>query len=176
MSTSAQLRKNTAQHAPKNVLSKGDDRKIAVVMDRVITHLDSRFKLTGLGFRLEYVKSIKLSELVDIIKSYDKRSEFARLTKQDSFIKPDGGILLLREAKDEKYKRIALAVEAQPVIRLARGEVRIEQHRTEARHEQCGRENELLLQALAAHLRHLQRVIPPQQFEFARPSFVVEFR
>lgn len=111
MATSEQLRKNKEQHKPKNILSKGDDKKIAAVMDRVITHLNTRFKLADLGYSLEYVKSIKLSELIDIIKSYDKRSEFATLTKKDSFIKPDGGILLLRKVKDENYKRIALAVE-----------------------------------------------------------------
>ena len=111
MSTSDQLRKNKLQHTPKNVLSKGDDKKIAEVMGEVMIHLNSRFKLTNMGYYLEYVKSIKLSELIDIIKSYDKRTAFATLTKADTFIKPDGGILLLRKTKDEKYKRIALAVE-----------------------------------------------------------------
>jgi len=96
---------------PKNALSKGDDKKIAEVMDDVIAHLNSRYKLADLGWYLEYVKSIKLTELIGIIKSYDKRTEFATLTKSDAFIKPDGGILLLRKTKDKKYKRIALAVE-----------------------------------------------------------------
>lgn len=80
-------------------------------MAKVVEHLNERFKLAELGYYLEYVKSIKLSELISIIKSYDKRTEFATLTKADTFIKPDGGILLLRKKADEKYKRIALAVE-----------------------------------------------------------------
>lgn len=111
MSTSDQLRQNATQHTPKNTLSKGDDKKIAIVMADVVKHLNDRFKLSDLGYYLEYVKSIKLSELVGIIKSYDKRSEFAMLTKIDSYIKPDGGVLLLRKAEDETYKRIVLAVE-----------------------------------------------------------------
>ncbi len=111
MSTSDQLRQNTSQHLPKNTLSKGDDRKIAIVMAKVIEHLNARFKLADLGYYLEYVKSIKLAELVGIIKGYDKRTEFAPLTKDDSYIKPDGGILVLRKTEDKHYKRIALAVE-----------------------------------------------------------------
>jgi hypothetical protein len=57
---------------PKNTLSKGDDRKIAIVMAKVIEHLNARFKLAELGYYLEYVKSIKLSELVGIIKRLRK--------------------------------------------------------------------------------------------------------
>ncbi len=111
MLKSDSLRARKAQHLPKNTLSKGDDKKVANVMNRVIRHLDSRFKLSDLGYYLEYVKSIKLSELMGIIKGYDKRSEFAVLDKQDSYIKPDGGILVLRKKDNENYKRIALAVE-----------------------------------------------------------------
>ena len=111
MSKSDSLRQRKNQHLPKNILSKGDDKKIAVVMDKVIKHLDSRFNLAHLGYYLEYVKSIKLSELIGIIKGYDKRAEFATLSKQDSYIKPDGGILVLRKKDSPNYRRIALAVE-----------------------------------------------------------------
>jgi type II restriction enzyme len=96
---------------PKNTLSKGDDRKVAVVMAIVIEHLGNRFKLSQEGYYLEYVRSVKLAELIDIIKKYDKRTEFSLLTKQDSSIKPDGGVLLLRKVDDKNYKRIVLAVE-----------------------------------------------------------------
>ena len=105
MSTSDQLRKNVSQHSPKNTLSKGDDKKIAEVMARLVEHLNERFKLDSLGYYLEYVPSIKLSELIGIIKSYDKRAEFSPLTKEDSFIKPDGGILLLRKKDDSRVKK-----------------------------------------------------------------------
>lgn len=111
MSTSEQLRKNVNQHSPKNTLSKGDDKKVALVMARVIEHLNSRFKLNDLGFYLEYIRSIKLSELIGIIKAYERRTEFAVLAKEDSHIKPDGGIIVLRKRDDDAYKRIALAVE-----------------------------------------------------------------
>lgn len=111
MSTSDQLRNNTSQHLPKNIFSKGDDKRIAKVMGTVVSYLDKRYKLGDLGFYLEYVSSIKLSELIGIIRSYDKRIEFAELEKSDSFMKPDGGILVLRKKEDEHYKRIALAVE-----------------------------------------------------------------
>lgn len=111
MSTSKQLRQNLAQHLPKNTLSRDDDKKIARVMGRVIEYLNERFKLSELGYYFEYVKSIKLSELIGIINDYGKRTEFSTLTKQDSHMKPDGGVLLLRKKEDEHYKRIALAVE-----------------------------------------------------------------
>jgi type II restriction enzyme len=111
MSTSDQLRQSTSQHLPKNTISKADDKKIAIVMAKVVAHLNERFKLDSLGFYLEYVPSIKLSELIGIIKGYDKRVEFSSLNKAESFIKPDGGILLLRTKNGSSYKRITLAVE-----------------------------------------------------------------
>ncbi|SRR3989338_8382184 len=111
MARSDQLRRNKKQHKPKNTLSKGDDKKVLEVMGEVIKHLDQRFRLEELGYYIEYTKTIKLSELIDIIKSYEKRTEFAVLEKQDSYIQPDGGVLLLRKRDDEKYKRIVIAVE-----------------------------------------------------------------
>ncbi len=47
MLKSDSLRARKAQHLPKNTLSKGDDKKVANVMNRVIRHLDSRFKLSA---------------------------------------------------------------------------------------------------------------------------------
>src|SRR3989344_4534313 len=111
MNKSDSLRKRKAQHLPKNALSAGDDKKVSVVMGLVIKHLNNRFKLAELGYYLEYVKSIKLTELISIIKSYDKRTEFAALTYEDTYIKPDDGVLVLRKKDDENYKRIALVVE-----------------------------------------------------------------
>src|SRR5215813_11349334 len=97
MSNSETLRQNKNQHLPKNILSKGDDKKIGEVMGRVVQHLNERFKLNSLGYYLEYVSSIKLSDLIGIIKGYNQRVEFSVLEKSDSYIKPDGGILLLRK-------------------------------------------------------------------------------
>lgn len=105
------LRQNKAQHKPKNTLSKGDDKQVLEVMEDVIEHLGERFKLEELGYYIEYTKTVKLAELIDIIKSYEKRTEFAILEKESSFIKPDGGVLLLRKHDDDNYKRIIVAVE-----------------------------------------------------------------
>ena len=111
MNKSDSLRQRKKQHLPKNTLSVGDDKKVAVVMGSVIEHLNTRFNLVELGYYLEYVKSIKLAELIGIIKSYNKRTEFATLTNEEAYIQPDGGVLVLRKKEDENYKRIALAVE-----------------------------------------------------------------
>ena len=111
MNKSDSLRKRKRQHLPKNILSKGDDKKVVGAMQRVVEHLDKRFKLANFGYYLEYVKLIKLSELIGIIKGYGKRNEFATLTKENAFMKPDGGILVLRKQDDKDYRRIVLAVE-----------------------------------------------------------------
>ncbi len=111
MSTSEQLRHNAHQHVPKNTLSKGDDKTIATVMAQVVAYLSERFTLADLGYSLEYVKSIRVAALMDIIKEYGKRAEFAALANADSHMKPDGGLLLLRKRDDPRYTRIALAVE-----------------------------------------------------------------
>lgn len=107
MAKSAQLRANKKQHVPKNTLSKGDDKNVAEAMGRVIKYLNERFDLVGLGYKLSYVDRIRLSELIDLIRSYDKRAEFTKLTKEDSFIKPDGGLLILfkkqgREVQEDR--------------------------------------------------------------------------
>ena len=111
MSTSDQLRKNYLQHRPKNIQSKQDEKKVLEAMNKVIDYLVERLELDKRGYKLEYIRSIKLSELIDIIKSYKKRFEFATLATKNSFMKPDGGILLLKSKKDKNFKRIVLAVE-----------------------------------------------------------------
>ena len=111
MATSKQLQENLKQHKPKNKQSKQDDKKVNLAMSKVISYLNERLELDKKGYELEYVKSIKLSELIGIIKSYEKRVEFANLTKEDSYIKPDGGILILKSKENKDFKRIVLAVE-----------------------------------------------------------------
>ncbi len=112
MSNSEQLHSNKEQHRPKNTESKRDDKKVARAMEEVIQYLNARLKLESLGFFLEYVQTIKLKELIDIIRSYDKRFEFAVLTKEESStMKPDGGILVLRKKTDQAFRRIVLVVE-----------------------------------------------------------------
>lgn len=111
MATSKQLRENLEQHKPKNVQSKQDERKVAEAMEKVIAYLRERLSLDEYGYYLDFVKSVKLSELMEIIRSYEKRFEYSPLTSEQSAIKPDGGILILRKRDDEQFKRIVLAVE-----------------------------------------------------------------
>jgi len=111
MSKSALLRTRLRQHVAKNALSKGDDKRVAAAMVEVIAYLENRLSLDALGYSLLYVDRIKLKELVAIIKSYKNRFEFATLTKDESFMKPDGGILILKKKDDEAFQRIVLAVE-----------------------------------------------------------------
>lgn len=111
MGNSKQLRRNKGQHKPKNELSKGDDKAVAEAMHKVIAYLEGRLKLKSMGYSLEYITSIELRQLMQMIRSYDKRAEFAILTKEASNIKPDGGILILRKKGEDSYKRIVLAVE-----------------------------------------------------------------
>ena len=111
MARSEQLRANKRQHVVKNLLSKGDDKKVVAAMMQVIAYMNRRLPLTAMGYRLDYVDRIKLADLIDIIKSYETRFEFATLTNDGSFIKPDGGILILRKTDDPAFQRIVLAVE-----------------------------------------------------------------
>jgi type II restriction enzyme len=111
MARSAQLRQNKEQHKAKNKYSKGDDKQVLAAMERVIGYLNERLKLDELGYELQYIHSIRLADLMALIKSYDRRMEFAALTKEDSFIKPDGGILMLKSKTKKDFKRIVLVVE-----------------------------------------------------------------
>src|SRR3546814_20767905 len=88
----------------KNLLSKGDDKKVVEAMMHVIEYMNTRLPLKDMGYRLDYVDRITLRELIDIISSYETRFEFSALTKEGPFIKPDGGILILK--KDRKSTRL----------------------------------------------------------------------
>ena len=111
MANSERLRLNKNQHVVKNLLSKGDDKKVVEAMMQVIEYMGTRFPLKDMGYRLDYVDRITLRELIDIISSYETRFEFSALTKEGSFIKPDGGILILKKEDDPTFQRIVLAVE-----------------------------------------------------------------
>src|SRR3546814_3164911 len=111
MANSERLRLNKNQHVVKNLLSKGDDKKVVEAMMHVIEYMNTRFPLKDMGYRPDYVDRITLRELTDIISSYETRFEFSALSKEGSFIKPDGGILLLKKEDDTSFQRIVLAVE-----------------------------------------------------------------
>src|SRR3546814_14259931 len=84
MANSERLRLNKNQHVVKNLLSKGDDKKVVKAMMHVIEYMNTRFPLKDMGYRLDYVDRITLRELIDIISSYETRFEFYALTKEDS--------------------------------------------------------------------------------------------
>src|SRR3546814_12366222 len=96
MANSERLRLNKNQHVVKNLLSKGDDKKVVEAMMHVIEYMNTRFQLKDMGYRLDYVDRINLRELIDIISSYGTRFEFYALTKGGSLIKPDSRILNLK--------------------------------------------------------------------------------
>src|SRR3546814_12335770 len=83
----------------------------------------TRFLLKDMGYRLDYVDRITLRELIDIISSYETRFEFSALTKEGSFIKPDGGILILKKEDDPSFQRIVLAVEMKRQGKIGRAHV-----------------------------------------------------
>ena len=112
MATHDQLRKNKDQHKPKNTKSKIDDNRVLDAMDKTIAYLHERFpNLEKDGYHIEYEKKIKLSELIAIIKEYDKRHEYSALTNKEAFISPDGGMLILKKKDNKKYQRLVLVVE-----------------------------------------------------------------
>lgn len=111
MLQSDRLRNNKLQHSPKNTQSKRDDHNVSEAMERVTKYLDERLNLDAYGYHLEFSASMKLREMIDLIRSYEKRFEFAPLTKEIASIKPDGGILVLRKKDDPDYKRLVLVVE-----------------------------------------------------------------
>src|SRR3546814_5007934 len=55
MADSERLRLNKNQHVVKNLLSKGDDKKVVEAMMHVIEYMNTRFPLKDMGYRLDYV-------------------------------------------------------------------------------------------------------------------------
>ncbi|MCY4577286.1 MAG: restriction endonuclease [Candidatus Kaiserbacteria bacterium] len=112
MATHKQLRENKDQHKPKNTKSKVDDKRVLEAMNKTIQYINERFpNLETDGYYIEYQKRVNLSDLIAIIKGYEKRNEYSPLTNEDAFISPDGGILLLKKKGDKKYQRLVLVVE-----------------------------------------------------------------
>src|SRR3546814_13454671 len=60
MANSERLRLNKNQHVVKNLLSKGDDKKVVEAMMHVIDYMNTRFPLKDMGSRLDYVDTITL--------------------------------------------------------------------------------------------------------------------
>src|SRR3546814_13956692 len=110
MANSERPRLKKHQNVLKNLLSKGDDKKVVEAMMHVIEYMNTRFPLKDMGYRLDYVDRITLRELIDIISSYETRFDFSALTKEGSFIKPDGGNLILKTEDDPSFQSMFLAV------------------------------------------------------------------
>src|SRR3546814_9361478 len=53
MANSERLRLNKNQHVVKNLLSKGDDKKVVEAMMHVIEYMNTRFPLKDMGYRLD---------------------------------------------------------------------------------------------------------------------------
>src|SRR3546814_6440118 len=89
MANSERLKLNKNQHVVKNLLSKGDDKKVVEAMMHVIEYMNTRFPLKALGYRLDSVDRITLRDLIAILSSYETRFEFFALTKAGSDPKRD---------------------------------------------------------------------------------------
>jgi len=110
MANSQQLRKNKAQHKPKNVGSKKDDKIIYAAMRKCIDYLEGRLGEYLQGYRLDFEKQISFDQLISIIKNANLRKEFDNVFNKRT-IKPDGGVIFLRRDDDPNYLRIILISE-----------------------------------------------------------------
>lgn len=95
------LRRRTAQHAPKNLKSKVDDKQVYIAMNLVEDYLRTRFSMATKfpHYDLVFEPSIQIRDMIEIIKIRNLRKEF-----DDRFIdreiKPDGGVMWLCEYDD----------------------------------------------------------------------------
>ena len=110
MARSADLRKNKAQHAPKNRESKYADKRIYAAMQNCIIYLEARMKDHLDGYQLVFEKDLSFKELMEMIKSSKSRLEFDN-TFLDRKIKPDGGVIWLLKDDDSSYKRLIVVSE-----------------------------------------------------------------
>lgn len=110
MSQSDSLRERTAQHAPKNTLSKEDDKAIYQSMQQVIEYLQQRFDSTGMltGYEILFAKEVQIADMIAHIRSRDVRAEFD-FDYIDRAIKPDGGVLWLRHIESGSKRPLLFA-------------------------------------------------------------------
>ena len=101
MSQHDSLRNRKAQHKPKNMKSKIDDKDIYISMEKVIVYLKNKIEFTQyfeLDYELEFHHNIKISYMIDFINRKGVRAEF-NTEFSDRTIVPDGGILYLVKKK-----------------------------------------------------------------------------
>lgn len=115
MSQHDSLRERYEQHKAKNFLSKKDDKNIYVAANMVINYLITRFEMDTKfeNYHLEYARSIKISDMINFIKSRGVRSEFYIYDDGRSIV-PDGGIIyLVDDVKNIKYPLVIAEVKHQ---------------------------------------------------------------
>ena len=110
MASSEHLRRNKAQHKPKNILSKGDDKVIYAAMKQCIAYLEKRLGKHLKGYWLQFEQQITFAQLMHIVSNSRLRQEFDR-TFANRSIKPDGGVIFLRREGDPRYMRLVLVAE-----------------------------------------------------------------
>ncbi len=110
MANSEQLRQNKEQHKPKNTKSKKDDKEIYAAMRDCIKYLESRFKNILDNHYLTFEKEISFESLISFPQKIGLRKEFDN-TFGSRTIKPDGGIIFLKNHDDPEYLQIILISE-----------------------------------------------------------------
>lgn len=125
MSQHDSLRERIEQHKPKNAKSKKDDKDIYTAMAHVQLYLLTRFNIPCdyPDYEIVFEKNIEVKYMIDMIKKAGLRNEF-EYKYVDRTIVPDGGILYLRNKKnDEKLPLVIAEIKRQGTNkeRLAEG-------------------------------------------------------
>lgn len=104
------LRNRVAQHKPKNIKSKIDDKDIYVAMGNVKSYLEKRFEINTKfpEYEIQFDKCIEIRYMIDLIKEKKIRHEF-EYKYIDRTIVPDGGILYLLNKKDKTKRPLLIA-------------------------------------------------------------------
>lgn len=104
------LRRNKAQHKPKNKEAKISDKLIYQAMIDCIEYLEKRMAGQMEGYRLRFEKAVSFGELIALVKNAGLRKEFDSAFLERT-IKPDGGLIWLLKDDDETYKRLVVVSE-----------------------------------------------------------------
>lgn len=110
MARSADLRRSAAQHSPKNIESKRNDKAIHLAMRDCIEYLENRLQEYLNGYKLDFGTKISFGQLISLIRHSRQRHEFDTVF-DDRTIKPDGGVIWLRKTNDSDYLRLILVSE-----------------------------------------------------------------
>ena len=110
MASSEQLRKNKEQHKAKNTESKHDDKEIYFAMQDCIEYLQERFSKELTSYDLVFKKELSYKEMLEAIKACGLRYEFDSIF-QNRKIKPDGGVIWLKDKNNKKLPRLVLISE-----------------------------------------------------------------